>query len=57
MSDRDKWVWKPDMVEVVKGTVEVTADDEREVDRRLEADHFDVGLDDNVGFSWPDPDR
>jgi hypothetical protein len=27
-------------------TVELTPEDERDVDRRLEADHFDVGEDD-----------
>ena len=55
--DRERFVWQPDMLEVTKGTVEVTPEDEREGDRRLEADHFDVGLDDSDGFYWSDPDR
>jgi hypothetical protein len=44
--DREKWVWTPDMLEVVKGTVELTPDEERRVEERLEADAFDPGEDD-----------
>jgi hypothetical protein len=43
---RERFTWIPDMLEVTEGTVEVTPADEREVDRRLEADHFDPGEDD-----------
>jgi len=42
MSDpdrRDRFVWQP-------GDLEVTPEDEREVDRRLEAAAFDPGEDD-----------
>jgi hypothetical protein len=57
MSDRERFVWQRGIVERVEGTVEPTPEDEREVDRRLEAAAFDLGLDDNDGFYWSDPDR
>jgi hypothetical protein len=46
MTGPEKWVWQPGMLEVTEGTVEVTPEDEREVDRRLEDEHFDPGEDD-----------
>jgi hypothetical protein len=47
-------IWNPDVLERVEGLPD---DEDREVERRLERDHFDVGLDDNHGFYWSDPDR
>jgi predicted RNA-binding protein YlqC (UPF0109 family) len=43
-------VWKPDDVEVT------SAEEERDVDRRLEAEHFDVG-EDSYGDWFSGPDR
>jgi len=57
MSDREKYVWQPGMLEVTKGTVELTPEEERRVEERLESAAFDVGLDDNDGFYWSDPDQ
>ena len=39
MSDRERFVWGPD-------DLEVTPADEREADQRLEAEHYDPGEDD-----------
>jgi hypothetical protein len=39
MSGPEKYVWQP-------GDLEVSPEDEREVDRRLEEEHFDPGEDD-----------
>jgi hypothetical protein len=44
--DRENWVWQPDMLEVVEGTVELTPEEERRVEELLEEAHFDVGEDD-----------
>jgi hypothetical protein len=44
--DREKYVWHPDMLERVEGSVELTPEEERHVEELLEEAHFDVGEDD-----------
>jgi hypothetical protein len=56
-ADGERFVWRPGMLERVEGTVELTPADERRVDELLEEEAFDVGRDDNDGFSWSDLDR
>ena len=54
---RERFSWQPGMLERVEGTVELTPEEDLEVERRLEEAAFDVGLNDNDGFSWSDRDR
>jgi hypothetical protein len=53
---RERFVWQEGELEQEAGTVELTPEEEREVDRRLEEAAFDVG-EDTYGDWFSGPDR